>query len=102
MNYIGGYILLNSKEMLELFNNISNQSSAFKVDGLYKYLSNAFKTNKNAVLNLENAKAHSVCNLNITYSKEQNSYAINSISAGTAFTVAVASDDNCSASYKSI
>ena len=102
MNYIGGYILLDSKEMLELFNHIGNQDSNFKVDGLYKYLSNAHKTGKNAVINIENAKAHSVCNLNITYSKEQNIYVINSISSGLAFSVTIASNDNCAAHYVSI
>ena len=102
MNYIGGYILLNSKEMLELFNNIGAQTASFKVDGLYKYLSNAFKTGKNAVMNLENEKAHSICNLNITYSKEQNAYVINAISSGLSFSVIILSDDNCRATYKSI
>lgn len=102
MNYNGGYIVLNSKEMLELFNHIGLQDSQFKVDGLYKYLSNVFKTGKNAVINLANAKAHSVCNLNITYSKEQNAYIINSISAGLIFTVAVTSADDCRATYQSI
>ena len=102
MNYIGGYLLLNSKEMLELFNHIGAQDSQFKVDGLYKYLSNAFKTGKNAVINLENAKGHSICSLNITHSKEQNAYVINAVSAGLLFTAAIVPTDNCSATYQSI
>ena len=98
----GGYVILNSPYVDELFRKLAMQEKTFSINGLYNYLDSIFKLGKAIITNPKSLKSTSIIFNNITKVHDVSSYSISAIVGYVVATVNINSDDSCNAKYITI
>lgn len=98
----GGYIILNSTYIDELFSKVATKEQAFSINGLYNYLDSIFKLGKVIIANPENSSSSSISFVNITKFPGASRYGISAITGNIAASIFINSNDSCTAQYTTI
>ena len=98
----GGYVIGNSKEINELFSNISRKQEIFTVSGLYSKMLELYKTGKIAVLTAESTDAATTTFGPITFIYANENLVFTSMASNLISAVVVSKNDSCTAKYISI